>query len=119
MITDLQYRLQPDSPTIKVLHLADIHYDPEYLAGANAMCGDPLCCRATSGEVVNATDAAGYWGDYRSCDMPWYLIEDAVSQMATRHPVINAIQQLSDKMQCQLKLLSLFRMLAILSGQEI
>lgn len=51
------------------------------------MCGDPLCCRATSGEVVNATDAAGYWGDYRTCDMPWYLIEDAVSQMATRHPV--------------------------------
>ncbi|KAK4010699.1 sphingomyelin phosphodiesterase [Daphnia magna] len=81
----------PDSPTIKVLHLADIHYDPEYLAGANAMCGDPLCCRATSGEVVNATDAAGYWGDYRSCDMPWYLIEDAVSQMATRHPDVGYI----------------------------
>ncbi|KAI9559024.1 hypothetical protein GHT06_015813 [Daphnia sinensis] len=81
----------PDSPTIKVLHLADIHYDPEYLAGSNAMCGDPLCCRATSGEVVNATDAAGYWGDYRTCDMPWYLIEDAVSQMATRHPDVGYI----------------------------
>ena len=39
-----------------MLHLADIHYDPEYLAGSNAVCGDPLCCRASSGDVVNATD---------------------------------------------------------------
>ncbi|XP_046446656.1 sphingomyelin phosphodiesterase-like [Daphnia pulex] len=74
------------SPTVKVLHLADIHWDPEYLAGSNAECGDPLCCRETSGEVVNVTAAAGYWGDYRTCDLPWYLVENAVSQMAALHP---------------------------------
>jgi sphingomyelin phosphodiesterase len=71
--------------------LADIHWDPEYLAGSNAECGDPLCCRATSGDVVNATAAAGYWGDYRTCDLPWYLVENAVSQMAALHPVIRQI----------------------------
>lgn len=81
--------MQEGSPTVKVLHLADIHWDPEYLAGSNAMCGDPLCCRATSGEVVNATDAAGYWGDYRTCDLPWYLVENAVAQMAALHTVNN------------------------------
>ncbi|XP_046645796.1 sphingomyelin phosphodiesterase-like [Daphnia pulicaria] len=79
------------SPTIKVLHLADIHYDPEYLAGSLAVCGDPLCCRASSGDVVNATDAAGYWGDYRTCDLPWYLIENSVSQMASLHPDVGYI----------------------------
>ncbi|KZS08591.1 Acid sphingomyelinase phosphodiesterase 3a-like protein [Daphnia magna] len=79
------------SPTVKVLHLADIHWDPEYLAGSNAMCGDPLCCRATSGEVINATDAAGYWGDYRTCDLPWYLVENAVAQMAALHTDVSYI----------------------------
>ncbi len=73
---------------MKVLHLADIHWDPEYLPSSNAVCGDPLCCRASSEEVVNATDAAGYWGDYRFCDMPWHFIENSVSQIAAQHPVI-------------------------------
>ncbi|XP_032779473.2 sphingomyelin phosphodiesterase [Daphnia magna] len=74
------------SPTLKVLHLSDIHWDPEYLEGSNAVCGDPLCCRASSGEVVNATDAAGYWGDRRDCDLPWRTVEKAVAHMAQQHP---------------------------------
>lgn len=78
---------QAGSPTIKVLHLADIHWDPEYLEGSNAQCGDPLCCRASSGEVINATDAAGYWGDKRDCDIPWRTVEKAVASMARQHPV--------------------------------
>ncbi len=51
------------------------------------MCGDPICCRASSGDVVNATDAAGYWGDRRGCDLPWRTIENAVSHMAQEHAV--------------------------------
>ena len=76
-----------ESPTIKVLHLADLHWDPDYLVGSNAVCKELLCCRADSGDVVNKTDAAGYWGDYRSCDLPWYTIEKAVAHMAEKHSV--------------------------------
>lgn len=70
-----------------MLHLADIHWDPEYLEGSNSDCTDPLCCRATSGELVNASKAAGYWGNYGVCDMPWRTIEKAVASMAQQHPV--------------------------------
>ena len=67
--------------------MADLHWDPEYLEGSLANCKDPLCCRASSGTVTNASDAAGYWGDYRTCDMPLRTIENAMSQMAQQHPV--------------------------------
>ena len=72
---------------MKVLHIADPHWDPEYLEGSNAKCGDPLCCRASSGTVKDPADSAGYWGDYRSCDMPWRTLESAVAHMAEHHNV--------------------------------
>ncbi|XP_057370154.1 sphingomyelin phosphodiesterase-like [Daphnia carinata] len=74
-----------DASTIKVLHLADPHWDPEYLEGSNANCGKPLCCRASSGLVATTDDEAGYWGDYRKCDMPWRTLENAVKHMSKHH----------------------------------
>ncbi|XP_046635576.1 sphingomyelin phosphodiesterase-like [Daphnia pulicaria] len=74
-----------ESPTIKVLHLADLHWDPDYVVGSNAVCKELVCCRADSEDLLNQTDAAGYWGDYRSCDLPWYTIEKAVAHMAEKH----------------------------------
>jgi len=74
------------SPTLKVLHLADVHWDPEYEVGSNANCREPLCCRASSGKVASPGDAAGYWGDYRSCDIPWRTIENTVMHMSKQHP---------------------------------
>jgi sphingomyelin phosphodiesterase len=70
-----------------VLHLADLHWDPDYVVGSNAVCKELVCCRADSGDLLNQTDAAGYWGDYRSCDLPWYTIEKAVAHMAEKHSV--------------------------------
>lgn len=74
------------SPTLKVLHLSDLHWDPEYLEGSNANCHEPLCCRASSGNLTNPKDAAGYWGDYGSCDIPWRTIENTVMHMSKQHP---------------------------------
>ncbi|KZS07062.1 Uncharacterized protein APZ42_029601 [Daphnia magna] len=74
-----------DASTIKVLHLADPHWDPEYMEGSNANCGKPLCCRASSGLVATTEDEAGYWGDYRKCDMPWRTLENAVKHMSKHH----------------------------------
>jgi sphingomyelin phosphodiesterase len=74
-------------PTIKVLHLADPHWDPEYMEGSNANCGNPLCCRASSGPITKDEDSAGYWGDYRKCDLPWRTLENSVEQMSKHHLV--------------------------------
>lgn len=74
------------SPTMKVLHLADVHWDPDYQEGSNSNCDQPLCCRATSGSLKSPTDAAGYWGDYRNCDIPWRTVENTLAHMSKQHP---------------------------------
>ena len=60
------------------------------MEGSLANCNDPLCCRESSGNVTDPADAAGYWGDYRNCDMPWRTIESAVAHMAQQHNVIKS-----------------------------
>ncbi|KAH8381287.1 hypothetical protein KR093_002107, partial [Drosophila rubida] len=62
-----------------VLHLTDIHYDPEYKVGSLADCDEPMCCR---GDLVASSSGAGYWGDYRSCDTPKHLLLNALEHMA-------------------------------------
>lgn len=37
---------------LKVLHLTDAHYDPEYVVGSNAVCEAPLCCNRDSGKLA-------------------------------------------------------------------
>ena len=32
-----------------MLHITDIHLDPDYSVGSNAECGEPLCCRDDDG----------------------------------------------------------------------
>eukprot|EP00698_Gefionella_okellyi_P024910 TRINITY_DN8933_c0_g1_i2.p1 TRINITY_DN8933_c0_g1~~TRINITY_DN8933_c0_g1_i2.p1 ORF type:complete len:387 (+),score=48.61 TRINITY_DN8933_c0_g1_i2:162-1322(+) len=53
-------------PPIRMLQLSDLHFDPEYVPGTVADCGDVLCCRA---EDVRGTRLAGPYGDY-NCDVP-------------------------------------------------
>lgn len=31
--------------------------------------------------VNNSKDQAGYWGDYRNCDLPWHSVENALEQV--------------------------------------
>ena len=70
--------MKPDSPTIRILQLSDIHIDFEYQPGALAECGQPLCCRNSStikrGDVKSSSNetSSGYWGDYRNCGI--YMI---------------------------------------------
>jgi len=75
----------PDAPTARVLHISDTHYDPYYKEGTNADCGEPLCCRLTSGYPKKRSSAAGYWGDYRRCDTPLRTIDNMLQQIATVH----------------------------------
>lgn len=74
-------------PKLKVLHITDIHYDPYYQEGSNSDCDFPLCCRASNGRPKSLKTAAGKWGDYRKCDSPLRLIENAFQHIAETHKV--------------------------------
>jgi len=76
---------QTDIPTVKVLHLTDIHPDLHYAEGSLTDCGKPMCCRVgdTWEEPWNETVEAGRWGDY-NCDIPLHALQDVFTNAATQ-----------------------------------
>ncbi|XP_059469122.1 sphingomyelin phosphodiesterase-like [Neocloeon triangulifer] len=74
-----------NSPKFKVLQLTDVHVDPNYRVGGNAACDEPTCCRFDQGDPINSTGAAGYWGDYRDCDLPVHAFENLIDQASSAH----------------------------------
>ncbi|XP_031341314.1 sphingomyelin phosphodiesterase-like isoform X1 [Photinus pyralis] len=74
---------------LKILHLTDIHYDPDYEIGSNANCNDMLCCQKGTKPNTSA-DEAGYWGSY-PCDTPWHAVEDVLHQVIEKHTTYDAI----------------------------
>ncbi|KAH8271353.1 hypothetical protein KR018_007389 [Drosophila ironensis] len=72
---------------ILVLHLTDIHYDPEYKAGSSAVCDEPMCCRDDLAAGADSSGAAGFWGDYRDCDTPRATIVSAFEHIRDNHKV--------------------------------
>lgn len=40
---------QKDITAKKILHFTDTHIDFDYVVGAKAVCGEPLCCRKDAG----------------------------------------------------------------------
>ncbi|XP_072029445.1 sphingomyelin phosphodiesterase-like [Amphiura filiformis] len=75
------------SPELKVLHLSDIHWDRMYQEGANAVCGEPLCCRSNDGKPTDPANAAGKWGDYRDCDTPKIVIDNLMQHLAQNEKI--------------------------------
>ncbi|XP_054719255.1 sphingomyelin phosphodiesterase-like [Uloborus diversus] len=78
---------KPGAPIARVLHLSDVHLDPLYQEGSNADCGEPLCCREDSGKPAGPRTTAGYWGDYRNCDLPLRTLENMLSHINRTHKV--------------------------------
>ncbi|KAK8719199.1 hypothetical protein OTU49_014182, partial [Cherax quadricarinatus] len=76
---------------LKVLHLTDPHFDPDYLIGSNAVCNAPLCCNSDSGPIKNPGDRAGKWGDYRNCDSPKWLLQHMLQHIVANHPDIDYV----------------------------
>ncbi|XP_022899980.2 sphingomyelin phosphodiesterase-like [Onthophagus taurus] len=73
-----------DETPLRIAHITDIHYDPMYLAGSLAVCDTYVCCQSDLGIAENPDQAAGYWGDYRSCDSPLNVIQSAFESMKER-----------------------------------
>ncbi|XP_022913387.1 sphingomyelin phosphodiesterase-like [Onthophagus taurus] len=82
-----------DSPTFKVLHLTDVHYDPNYVQGSPANCDEPMCCHvySTVEDDERVIEPAGKWGSYSKCDMPKIFIESMLKHIAEQHPDIDYI----------------------------
>lgn len=81
---------------LTILHITDTHYDHLYKEGSNAVCGEPMCCRETSGLVEKVEDKAGYWGDFRKCDTPLRTIEAMYKHIVATHPTIDLIYWTGD-----------------------
>jgi len=57
-------------PTLRALHLSDVHLDFAYTPGTISNCGEYLCCHVDNGYPKKASDvAAGEWGS-PMCDIP-------------------------------------------------
>ncbi|KAH8779930.1 sphingomyelin phosphodiesterase [Diaporthe sp. PMI_573] len=56
---------------LRVAHFSDIHVDPLYVAGSNANCSKPMCCRpyTPADEPGNNDAPAGPFGDH-NCGAP-------------------------------------------------
>lgn len=76
---------ESSSQDIRVLQISDIHYDPEYVPGSLATCDEAMCCRRGAGTIEDVTQQAGYWTDYRDCDLPKHFIEDSYDQIMATH----------------------------------
>ncbi|KAI0221359.1 hypothetical protein L0F63_002569 [Massospora cicadina] len=67
-------RIQMPRPSpaahLRILHLSDLHYDREYVEGAEADCNKPICCQLDSNSDVSnkrIKRPASKWGEY-TCD---------------------------------------------------
>ncbi|XP_055851214.1 sphingomyelin phosphodiesterase-like [Episyrphus balteatus] len=81
---------------LNIVHVTDIHYDPLYQVGALAECDEALCCQLHKNVSENTEKAAGYWGDYRQCDIPWHAIADALKQIKKNHEKIDYVYTTGD-----------------------
>ncbi|KAH8280869.1 hypothetical protein KR054_002633 [Drosophila jambulina] len=97
---NLTLTIEGDSPTehnselparssddLLIVQFTDIHYDPLYVAGSNAECDEPMCCRSALASGADSSAAAGYWSDYRSCDTPLHLIHSAFQHAKDNHMI--------------------------------
>lgn len=91
------------SKDLQIVHITDTHYDPSYREGANAVCGEPTCCRLKQGNATRLENAAGRWGDYRDCDSPWEAVIDMFETIKANHKVINIARTIFGKFKIQIQ----------------
>lgn len=70
---------------LHILHLTDIHYDPWYTPGSSAECNEPLCCQRFNSYDLDYSNGAGFWGDYRDCDLPWHTLVQSLKHIKAQH----------------------------------
>ncbi|KAJ8974387.1 hypothetical protein NQ317_006166 [Molorchus minor] len=71
------------SKTFNILHLSDIHIDPNYIPGKTNKCNEPVCCQFDQDDGAEDDDSCGYWGDYTDADTPMQTLNAAMDQVVT------------------------------------
>lgn len=60
---------------LKMLHVTDIHFDPQYQEGSLVKCDAILCCREMpDSEMPEDTERAGEYGSLGHCDIPFKTV---------------------------------------------
>ncbi|KAF9352130.1 hypothetical protein BGX26_010004, partial [Mortierella sp. AD094] len=72
----------PSGVQVDVVHLSDWHVDEQYVAGSEAACNKPTCCRKYADSPATANRSASSWGDY-NCDSPVKLGKNLLSYLPT------------------------------------
>uniref|UniRef100_A0A090X7U1 Putative sphingomyelin phosphodiesterase ixodes scapularis sphingomyelin phosphodiesterase n=1 Tax=Ixodes ricinus TaxID=34613 RepID=A0A090X7U1_IXORI len=72
---------------LRVLHVSDTHYDPEYEPGSNGACSEPMCCRKANGKARSAETMAGKWGYLGKCDIPLRTLESMLQHASQNHKI--------------------------------
>jgi sphingomyelin phosphodiesterase len=70
--------------TMRVLHLSDLHYDPDYKVGAEAECNRPVCCHKDSQRGNSIKKPASKWGEYK-CDVPPATLDHMLAHIQKIH----------------------------------
>lgn len=69
--------------------MTDTHVDMKYAVGAvTTGCREPLCCRENQNKPNKQSIAAGPWGAYNHCDIPWNTVRNMLETLAGRHKVL-------------------------------
>uniref|UniRef100_A0A6G3MFR2 Sphingomyelin phosphodiesterase B (Trinotate prediction) n=1 Tax=Henneguya salminicola TaxID=69463 RepID=A0A6G3MFR2_HENSL len=69
--------------TIKVIHISDIHYDPNYCVHGSADCLDPLCCHINSIPTIPGSKRSSrVYGEYK-CDTSRALLHSLFNFLKT------------------------------------
>lgn len=72
----------PNRKRVKVLHLSDVHLDPRYTVGAEAVnCPEGGCCRTDPNNGTTIKNPAPFNG-HPNCDTPFSLLASALSSVS-------------------------------------
>ena len=80
-------------PTMRVLHLTDIHVDRKYSAGSEADCAHGaietynFCCRAETNSSTPVKIPAGKYGTAARCDIPFIMFDETMKWISSREKI--------------------------------
>uniref|UniRef100_A0A914YPS2 Calcineurin-like phosphoesterase domain-containing protein n=1 Tax=Panagrolaimus superbus TaxID=310955 RepID=A0A914YPS2_9BILA len=85
------------NPTMRVLHLTDIHVDRKYSVGSEADCAKGaietynFCCRSQNSSSSAIKMPAGKYGTPARCDIPFIMFEETIKWISTHEPNLDYI----------------------------
>lgn len=87
----------PGKPTLRVLHLTDIHVDRQYAEGSEADCAKgaietyDFCCRTNPSSTNPPKVPAGKYGTPARCDIPFIMFDETMKWIASHEKAIDYI----------------------------